>query len=138
MGALAGRLGQRPGLYRGLQPDALALLLYLTARVHALSGAPALTLTTTVLDDEYRKLLPPGDPEATTGYSLLTTGYAFDIRRTYSSPAQASAFQYELERLTARNLIAWERRPDTIHITVSSAAHTLVPALLQKAPTGPH
>jgi hypothetical protein len=138
MGALADRLGQRPGLYRGLQPDALALLLYLADRVHALSGAPALTLSATVLDDAYRRLLPPGDPEAASAYSLLTTGYAFDVRRTYSSPAQASAFQYELERLQARNLIAWERRPDTIHVTVSSAARELVPLLLRHAPAAPH
>ncbi len=135
MGALADRLGRRPALYRGLQPDALALLLYLAGRVHALSGAPALTVSTTVLDDAYRQLLPAGAPNGGAGYSLLTTGYAFDIRRTYSSPAQASAFQYELERLQARNLIAWERRPDTIHITVASTAHALVPLLLQPAPS---
>ncbi len=133
MGALADRLGRRPALYRGLQPDALALLFYLAGRVHALSGAPALTVSSTVLDDAYRKLLPAGAPNGGAGYSLLTTGYAFDIRRTYSSPAQASAFQYELERLQARNLIAWERRPDTIHITVASTAHALVPLLLQPA-----
>jgi hypothetical protein len=138
MGALADRLGRRPGLYRGLRPDALALLLYLTARVHALSGAPALTVSTTVLDDEYRQLLPARDPDSGTGYSPLTTGYAFEIRRDYSSPAQAAAFQYVLERLQARDLIAWERRPDTIHITVSSAADALVPPLLREASPGAH
>jgi hypothetical protein len=138
MGALADRLGQRPGLYRALRPDALALLLYLSGRVHALSGAPALTVTATVLDDAYRQLLPARDPNSGTGYSTLTTGYAFDIRRDYSSTAQAGAFQYELERLQAHDLIAWERRPDTIHITVSSTAHALVPLLLQRAATAPH
>jgi hypothetical protein len=136
MGALADRLARRPTLYRGLRPDALALLLYLAGRVHALSGAPALTVSATVLDDEYRRLLPAGDPEAGDGYSLLTTGYAFDVRREYSSSAQAAAFQYELERLQARDLIAWERWPHTIHVTVSSRAGSLVPLLLRRAPSG--
>jgi soluble lytic murein transglycosylase-like protein len=135
MGSLAGRLGKGPGLYRGLRPEALALLLYLAGRVHAFSGAPALIVATTVLDEDYRKLLPPGDPNAGGGSSLLTTGWAFDIRRDYASPAQAAAFQYELERLQARNLIAWIRTPSTIHVTVSSAAQALVPALLRTAPT---
>jgi soluble lytic murein transglycosylase-like protein len=136
MGALADRLGRRPDLYRGLRPEALALLLYLAGRVHALSGAPALTVSATVLDDEYRQLLPPSDPNAGSGYSLLTTGYAFDVRRTYSSQAQAAAFQYELERLQARDLIAWIRMPDTIHVTVSAAAGSLVPLLLRQASVG--
>ena len=134
MGALADRLGKQPDLYRGLRPEALALLLYLAGRVHALSGAPALTVSATVLDDEYRQLLPPDDPNAGSGYSLLTTGYAFDVRRTYSSSAQAAAFQYELERLQARDLIAWVRTPTTIHVTVSSAAGSLVPVLLRRLP----
>jgi soluble lytic murein transglycosylase-like protein len=136
MGALADRLGKQPDLYRGLRPDALALLLYLAGRVHALSGAPALTVSATVLDDQYRQLLPTTDPEAGTGYSVLTTGYAFDVRRTYTSPAQAAAFQYELERLQARDLIAWIRTPTTIHVTVSSAAGSLVPVLLRTVPAG--
>jgi soluble lytic murein transglycosylase-like protein len=136
MGALADRLGRQPALYRGLRPDALALLLYLAGRVHALSGAPALTVNASVLDDEYRRLLPSSDPNAGTGYSLLTTGYAFDVRRTYSSSAQAAAFQYELERLQARDLIAWVRTPETIHVTVSSVAGSLVPVLLRRVPAG--
>jgi hypothetical protein len=132
MGRLAAGLREPRSLYRGLRPEALALLLYLTGRVNAYSGAPALIVSATVLDDEYRKLLPPADPETGDGYSLLTTGYAFDIRRDYSSFSQAAAFQYELERLQARNLIAWVRTPTTIHVTVSSAASSLVPALLRR------
>ena len=132
MGKLAGSLGARRGLYRGLQPGALALLLYLAGRVHAYSNAPALTLDTTVLDESYRQQLPAADPNAGTGYSLASTGWAFDIRRDYASPAQAAAFQYELERLQARNLIAWTRTPHTIHVVVSSAAVSLVPALLRR------
>jgi soluble lytic murein transglycosylase-like protein len=136
MGALADRLGRQPDLYRGLRPVALALLFYLAGRVHALSGAPALSVSATVLDDQYRELLPPTAPEAGTGYSLLTTGYAFDVRRKYDSFAQAAAFQYELERLQARDLIAWMRTPTTIHVTVSSAAGALVPVLLRPAAAG--
>lgn len=132
MGKLAGSLGVRRGIYRGLQPGALALLLYLAGRVHAYSKAPALTLDATVLDESYRQQLPAADPNAGAGYSLSSTGWAFDIRRDYASPAQAAAFQYELERLQARNLIAWTRTPHTIHVVVSSAAASLVPALLRR------
>jgi hypothetical protein len=67
--------------------------------------------------------------EATHGYSLHTTGYAFDIRRRYSSRAQALAFQFMLDRLQAMNLIAWVREPDAIHVTVSSSARRLEPLL---------
>jgi hypothetical protein len=64
---------------------------------------------------------------------MHTTGYAFDILRRYPSPAQAAAFQYELERLQARNLIAWVREPNAIHVTASSEAKTLVRAMLKPA-----
>jgi hypothetical protein len=38
MGELARRVGQRPGLYRGLRPEALALALYIGAQVREFSG----------------------------------------------------------------------------------------------------
>ncbi len=137
MGALAPRLGQRPELYRGLRPEALALLVYLADRVHALSRATApLTITSSVRDDSYQRLLVATNPEATSDYSLHTTGYSFDILRRYGTPAQAAAFQYELERLRARNLIAWVREPTAIHVTVASTADTLVPVILEPAPDG--
>jgi hypothetical protein len=133
MGRLAPR-GDRV-LYRGLRPEALALLLYLADRIHVLSGAASpLIVTSTVRDDAYQQRLVASNPEATHHYSLHTTGYAFDILRRYGSPAQAAAFQYELERLQARNLIAWVREPTAIHVTVSSGAAGLVPAML--APAG--
>ncbi len=135
MGSLAPQLGQRPTLYRGLRKEALALLVYLARRVHALSGATApLVVTSTVRDERYQDLLRATNPEATQAYSLHTTGYAIDILRRYESNAQAAAFQYELERLQARNLISWVREPSAIHITVSSDAGSLVPALLERAP----
>jgi hypothetical protein len=121
-------------LYRGLRPEALALLLYMADRVHTLSRTKApLIVTSTVRDDGYQQRLVRSNPEATQHYSLHTTGYAFDILRRYGSPAQAAAFQYELERLQARNLIAWVREPAAIHVTVSSNAARLVPVMLRSA-----
>ena len=53
------------------------------------------------------------------GHGLHATGFAFDVRRRYSSGAQAEAFQYMLDRLQALNLIAWTRDSRSIHITAS-------------------
>jgi len=132
MGELASQLGQPRELYRGLRAEALALLVYLADRVQALSGATQpLEVTSTVRDDVYQQLLRDGNPEATHGYSLHTTGYAFDIRRRYESRAQAQAFQFELDDLTARGLIAWIREPVAIHVTVGPAAKVLVPLILE-------
>ena len=132
MGKRASHLDTQPSLYRGLRPEALAMLLYLANRVHALSGAQEpLTITSTVRDDSYQRLLDPANPEANQNYSLHTTGYAFDVLRRYGSGAQAAAFQYELERLQARGIIAWIRNPKTIHITVSSDVKTLLNAMLE-------
>jgi hypothetical protein len=132
MGKLARRLGKTGSLYRGLRPEALALLLYLADRVYVLSGeSRPLTVTSTVRDDTYQHVLSKTNPEASQNYSLHTTGYTFDILRQYASRTQAAAFQYELERLQARGLIAWMREPKAIHITVSSEANALVPATLE-------
>ena len=133
MGELAPKLGQPVSLYRGLRPEALAVLLYIAERVHAQSGATKpLAVTSTVRDQAYQDLLKSGNPEATHGYSLHTTGYSFDIRRTYESTAQARAFQYVLENLRDRGLITWVREPAAIHVTVSSTADELVPLMLER------
>jgi hypothetical protein len=135
MGALAADLGAAPLLYQGLRPQALALLLYLADRVHALSGGDApLIVSSTVRDRRYEGLLAPSNFEARERYSLHTTGYSFDIVRRYGSPAQAGAFQYELDRLQAQDLIAWVRHRKTIHVTVADGAATLIPAMLTPAP----
>lgn len=132
MGELAPRLGLEKQLYRGLRPEALALLMYLAQRVHEYGGATApLAVTSTVRDDGYQALLRKENSEATSGYSLHTTGYAFDIRRRYESTAQARAFQFMLDDLAARGLIAWVREPAAIHITVSTEADALVPYFLE-------
>jgi hypothetical protein len=86
----------------------------------AMSHTGPLIVTSTVRDERYQKVLASRDLEATHAYSLHTTGYAFDIARTYRSRAQALAFQFVLDRLTARGLIAWVREPGAIHITVAS------------------
>ena len=133
MGELAPRLGQPSELYRGLSAEALATLVYIGTRVQALSAATRpLEVTSSVRDDAYQELLRKGNPEAAQGYSLHTTGFAFDVRRRYESGAQAQAFQFLLDDLTARNLIAWVREPAAIHVTVSSDAEVLVPLVLEE------
>ena len=85
-------------------------------------------------DDAYQQLLRAENAEAARGYSLHTTGYAFDIRRRYESGAQAQAFQFVLDDLTSRGLIAWIREPAAIHVAVASDADELVDALLEPSP----
>jgi hypothetical protein len=132
MGELASNLGRPKELYRGLRSEALAVLVYLAGRVQTLSGATQpLEVTSTVRDDAYQDLLRDGNPEAAHGYSVHTTGYAFDIRRRYESGAQAQAFQFELDDLTARGLIAWIREPAAIHVAVAPAAEMLVEKMLE-------
>ena len=133
MGELARRIGQPPGLYRGLRPEALALALYIGAQVRDLSGAGALTVTSTVRDDAYQDALIVGNREATRRYSLHTTGWALDIARIYESRRQARAFQWVLDRLGVLGVIAWVREPHAIHMTVSEDADVLLP-LLERLP----
>jgi soluble lytic murein transglycosylase-like protein len=117
IGALAPRVGFKAALYRGLRPDALDLLIELAARVRALSHDPhsTLTVTSAVSDEHYQQLLGVSDPPAAAGWS-------FTIARRYAGPAQAAAFQAMLDRLQALNLIAWERFPSEIEVTVASDA----------------
>jgi hypothetical protein len=127
MGQLASKIGQPPSLYRGLRPAALHLLSYLVAGVRRISGQRALlTITSTVRDHSYQRLLIGQGPEATRGYSLHTTGFAFDVLRRYRGRGQALAFQFMLDRLQALNLIAWVREPQAIHVAVSSNASALI------------
>jgi len=127
MGQLARRLDQAPRVYRGLRPQAFALATFLGQSVRELSGSRApLTITSTVRDTDYQRLLVRRNPEATDAYSLHTTGFAFDIRRRYpGGRRQAEAFQFALDRLQSLNLIAWVREPGAIHITASGEAAEL-------------
>ncbi len=132
MGELATELGQPRELYRGLRAESLALLVYMAGRVKEISGASQpLRITSTVRDEAYQQLLRSDNPEATHGYSLHTTGYAFDVARDYESGEQAQAFQFLLDDLTARGLIAWIREPTAIHVTVAREADALVPLMLE-------
>jgi hypothetical protein len=131
MGELAGRLERPRSLYRGLRPEALAMALYIGARVREAAGDPGstLTLSSTVRDQRYQRLMTDSNIEATRNYSLHTTGWSFDVLRRYSSRRQALAFQFVLDRLTSLNLIAWVREPGAIHVTVASDAASLKPLL---------
>lgn len=128
MGQLARRVHQSPDLYRALRPEALALLGYLGAHVKAIAKGAPLAVTSSVRDARYQAVLAAGDIEATHGYSLHTTGYAFDLSRHYASAAQAQAVQATLDRLTALELIAWVREPTVIHVAVAGDAKTMLGA----------
>jgi hypothetical protein len=136
MGEMAGRVGQSAALYRALRPDALAMLEAIGSATRAIAGAGPLIVTSTVRDKPYQRVLAAHDIEATHAYSLHTTGYAFDIARTYVSRSQALAFQFVLDRLTARGLIAWVREPGAIHVTAAPEGKALLPLLERVQPSG--
>jgi hypothetical protein len=120
MGSFAPKLGVTPALYRGLQPTALDMLIELAAQVRSLSGVGApLIVTSTVADRRYQQLIGENDPPAAAGWS-------FTIARHYASTAQAYAFQAMLDRLQALNLIAWQRYPSEIEVTVASGADRVI------------
>lgn len=129
MGELAGRLGVSPRLYRGLRPGALAAVLYIGAQVRAISQVAPLVITSTVRDERYQAELVQGNREATRNYSLHTTGWAFDVGRTYRTRDQALAFQFILDRLQILDVVAWVREPGAIHVTASEDAGVLEPLL---------
>src|SRR5947209_15681872 len=115
-------LDPAPSRYRGLRREALATLAYIGAQVREISHARApLRVARTVLDGQ----LSRDDLQAVDGYSVHATGYAFDIARAYASHAQAEAFQFVLDRLTALDLIAWSREPTAIHVAVAHDAQLL-------------
>ena len=125
MGELAGRLKRSRTTYRGLRKPALDLLAYIGAGVKSISGDAPLVVTSTVRDKRYQRELLRRNREATPNYSLHTTGWSFDVLRTYASREQALAFEFMLERLQSHNLIAWVREPAAIHVTVSREADRL-------------
>jgi hypothetical protein len=120
MGSLARRVGGVPALYRGLRGPALDLLIELAARVRALSGrSGSLVVASTVTDAAYDRELGVQDPPAEAGWS-------FTLLRRYTSRAQADALQTMLDRLQALNVIAWQRFPATIEVTVASDASSVI------------
>ena len=126
-GELASELDQEPELYRVLRPEALAALTYLAGKVEAVSGASEpLTVTSLTRDRSYQDLLVGVNAEATAEYSLHTTGWSFDIRRSYANDKQARAFQFALDRLRAHAILDYAYEPAAIHVTVSENADLLL------------
>jgi len=127
LGELAKDLGISRQSYRALRPEALAALIYLSARVREINGGKGkLIVTSAVRDRAYQEALVGVNPEATPAYSLHTTGYSFDILRRYSNDRQAEAFQFTLDRLRALAVIDYAVEPQAIHITVSDGAKPLL------------
>jgi hypothetical protein len=119
VGSVARALGRSPRLYAALRPQALDVLRYIVSEMHAYKP---LLLTSAVRDDRYQRLLTTVNPVATKAYSLHTTGYAFDIRRSFSSGAEKHAFFRVLQRLQAVNAIAYIPELAAMHIAVASDA----------------
>jgi hypothetical protein len=123
LGQMAHRLHRNRRLYRALRPGALDVLLYIGTRVHELSGAKRpLMITSAVRDNRYQSKLRRVNENAARSYSLHTTGYAFDLARSYGSLRQAAALQFVLDRLESLNLIAYIKEPEAIHVAVASGA----------------
>ena len=120
MGELARRVGASRRLYRALHPQALRVLEVIGAGTRSIARTRPLVVTSSVRDRRYQRVLVARNREATPNYSLHTTGWSFDIARDYRSGAQAQAFQFMLDRLTALNMIAWVREPGAIHVTVAA------------------
>jgi len=132
MGEEARALGRSRRLYRGLRKPTLDVLLYIGRRVHELSGTRApLVVTSAVRDNRYQRVLMRVNANAARSYSLHTTGYAFDIARSYASRRQAGAFELVLNQLEGANVIAYIREAAAIHIAVASDASQKL-ALLQR------
>jgi hypothetical protein len=120
MGALSHRLGVASALYRGLRAPALDLLIELAARVRTLAaGAAPLIVASTVIDQRYQQTLGINDP-------TTAEGWTFTIARRYVSEAQRVAFQAMLDRLQSLNLIAWQRYPTEIAVTVAADAGRVI------------
>lgn len=119
VGSLAGELGRSPRLYRALRPQALDVLRYI---VREMAAYKPLMLTSAVRDDRYQRLLTMVNPAATKAYSMHTTGYAFDIRRSFTSGSEKRAFFRMLARLQAVNAIAYIPEYAAMHIAVASDA----------------
>ncbi len=126
MGQLAPKLDEKRSLYRGLRPEALAAVVYTARRVREIAGRDVtLTLTSSVRDEPYQELLGASNPEATDGYSLHTTGFAFDVARDLSRSGER-ALVAVLERLRALAVVDWVYEPGAIHVTVGPDAELLL------------
>ncbi|CAA9513772.1 MAG: hypothetical protein AVDCRST_MAG45-2075, partial [uncultured Solirubrobacterales bacterium] len=127
-----------PGLYRGLRPEAVAALLYITKEVERVAGRSELRVTGAARDEGYgRRLAAAGraEGEPASEPALHATGFSFDIARDYPNRRVRLAFAYVLERLRSLRVIHHVYEPGEIHITAGPDAdrllelqETLVPA----------
>ncbi len=112
-------LAARPVGERSLRDPALLLLRRLALGVQAIAKTSPLVVTKASTTTQGQGFVGEGvEAEPSTH----ATGYAFDLSRSYRSPAQAQALQFWLDRLTALDLIAWVREGNAIHITVGPRA----------------
>jgi hypothetical protein len=125
MGSLAKRLDQPRILYQGLRREALATLLYIAKEYRRIAGKAfkPLRVTSTVRDLPYQDLLIQTNIQATSEYSLHTTGFAIDIAK----PKAEKPLRFMLERLQALDVIAWVEEPGAFHLTVGRGAKALMP-----------
>jgi hypothetical protein len=119
VGSLARQLGQKPRLYAAMRPQALDVLRYIVGEMRSYKP---LMLTSAIRDERYQRLLTRVNPVATKAYSMHTTGYAFDILRSFSTGAEKRAFFRVLARLQAVNAIAYIPEFAAMHIAVASDA----------------
>ncbi|HEX3873582.1 MAG TPA: hypothetical protein VHW26_05515 [Solirubrobacteraceae bacterium] len=125
-GARATAVGLRAGGPLHLRPEALATALYMAAAVRAIAGSSgALEVTSATTDSADIRAAAAASHGLAESDPLDASGYAFDVARDYSTPAEAQAFQFVLDRLQTLNLIAWNRAGRIIHIVVGPAASTL-------------
>lgn len=129
MGSLAPKLKEKKALYRGLRGDALSTLLYIAKEVPKITGHRApIVVTSTVRDASYQRALLQVNGEATSGFSLHTTGYAFDILRPRDR-AQHRAIEFVLGRLRALHVLDWVYEPAAFHATVGPDGKVFRPLL---------
>jgi hypothetical protein len=122
------RLAAAPAGQRALREDAIKVLRYLALGVREVSRTAPLVVTAASRSVAAEERSGTGATVAAgveAPPSMHTTGFAFDVRRAYRSPAQAQALQFWLDRLTALDLIAWVREPSVIHVTVGPRAADL-------------
>ena len=129
MGSLGPRIDERKALFRGLRPEALATLLYITKEVSRIAGGSHLRVTSTVRDLRYQDALIGVNSQATKSFSLHTTGYAVDVSRNFRNRRQERAFIHVLERLRAHNVVDFVYEPGAIHFTVGPEGRRLMPVL---------
>ena len=91
---------------RALRPEALAVLRLMGDGSRAIAHTAPLTVTSSLATEP--------------------TGWTFVLARRYRTPAQAQALQFLLDRLTALDLVAWERHRDTLRVTVAARAAELL------------